>query len=466
MEQRGAPSRTRSGSRSLSLSLSLSVWLSLAVSISVSLVAANASASPEDIFGYGARSSAMGSTGTAYAGGYESAWHNPALASDVGRAKLTLGYTGGLLRLDARGDGLPGRTGSTPIAGTTIGAEVPLPLGGVLAHRVGIALAFYEPTDVVVRGRVLYPEKTQFPILDNRAQSVTIRAGVGADLGYGIRVGVGFAALAEITGTVVAATDATGRVGTRVEDQLVATYAPTFGATYDLPLKGPETWRLGLTYRGSLAARFSVVIDGTKLSSLQIPLFNISGLAQYDPAQVALELARREELNTLAVQAVYKHWSAFPGLLEPTVVCTEGGAGACGLTPPKIDWHDTFVVRVGADQGFRVARGAVLHARGGGFFETTPLPSTVIGSQAYDRGTQTVVSVPTRYYDSDRIALTVGTGLTMTKPLPPIELDLFAQYHLLVPRTVTSVDAAGATLSSGQASGHITVFGMTAGLAF
>ena len=440
--------------------------LAFALATLATLAASTASASPEDLFGYGARSSAMGSTGTAFAGGYESAWHNPALASDVGRPKLTLGYTGGLLRLDARGNGLPGRTGSTPIAGTTIGAELPLPLGGALAHRVGIALAFYEPTDVVVRGRVLYPEKTQFPILDNRAQSVTIRAGVGADLGYGIRLGVGFAALAEIKGTVVAATDATGRVGTRVEDQLVATYAPTLGATYDLPLKGPETWRIGVTYRGSLAARFSVVIDGSKLSSLQIPLFNISGLAQYDPAQAALEVARQEALSTLAFQVVYKHWSAFPGVLEPTVVCNEGGAGACGITPPKIDWHDTFVVRAGADQGFRVARGAVLHARAGGFFETTPLPSEVTGSSAYDRGTQKVVSVPTRYYDSDRIALTVGTGLTMTKPLPPIQLDLFAQYHLLLPRTVTSTDASGATLSSGEASGHITVIGMNAGLTF
>lgn len=460
--RRGAPAPARR----LALPLFRGLALALPLALSLALLSSTAAASPEDLFGYGARTSAMGATGTAFAGGYESAWHNPALASDVGRAKLTLGYTGGLLRLDARGDGLPGRTGSTPIAGTTIGAELPVPMGGVLAHRVGIALAFYEPTQVVVRGRVLYPEKTQFPILDNRAQSVTIRAGVGADLGYGIRVGVGFAALAEIKGTVVAATDATGRVGTRVEDQLVATYAPVFGATYDLPLKGPETWRVGLTYRDSLAARFSVVIDGTKLSSLQIPLFNISGLAQYDPAQVALELARREDLGTLAAQVVYKHWSAFPGLLEPTVVCSDGGAGACGLTPPKIDWHDTFVVRLGADQGLRIARGAVLHARGGGFFETTPLPGEVIGSQAYDRGTQAVVSVPTRYYDSDRIALTVGTGLTMSRPLPPIALDLYAQYHHLLPRTVTSVDASGATLSRGEASGHIALFGMTAGLTF
>jgi hypothetical protein len=440
--------------------------LAAALCATATLAATPASASPEDIFGYGGRTSAMGATGTAFAGGYESAWHNPALASAVRVPKLTLGYTGGLLRLDATGPGLPGRTSNTPIKGTIIGAEVPIPLGGRFANRLGVALAFYEPTDVVVRGRVLYPEKTQFPMLDNRAQSVTIRAGLGADIGYGIRLGVGFAALAEVVGTVVAATDATGRVGTRVEDQLVATYAPIFGATYDLPLGRRETWRVGLTYRGTLDARFAIVIDGTKLSSLQIPLFNISGLAQYDPAQAAIEIARQEDLNTLALQFVYKHWSAFPGVLESTVVCTEGGAGACGLVPPKIDWQDTFVVRIGTDQGFKVARGATLHARGGGFFETTPLPSELPTSEAYDRGTKAVGNVPTRYFDSNRVAVTFGTGLAMSKPLPPISLDLYAQLHILLPRTVTSIDPDGAVLSKGESAGHMTVIGMTAGLQF
>ena len=438
--------------------------MAMAGALATALVASTASASPEDLFGYGGRTSAMGATGTAHATGYEAAWHNPALVSTIRVPKLTLGYTGGVIRLDAQGDGLPGKTSSSPVKGTTIGAEIPVPLGGRFAHRVGIALAFYEPTDVVVRGRVLYPEKTQFPMLDNRAQSVTIRAAVGADIGYGIRLGVGFAALAEVVGTVVAATDASGRVGTRVEDQLVATYAPAFGATYDLPLEGQAKWRIGATYRGTLDARFAIVIDGSKLSSLQIPLFNISGLAQYDPAQAAVEIARVERLSVLAAQVVYKRWSAFPGVLEPTLVCSEGGAGGCGLTPPTIEWKDTFAVRVGADQGFDIARGAVVHARGGGFFETTPLPSELPGSDAYDSGSKGLVTVPTRYFDSDRLALTLGGGLSLTKPLPPIDLDFFAQYHILLPRTVTSVDGSGGVLSSGQASGHMTVFGLTAGV--
>lgn len=439
-----------------------------ALAIAGSLASGSAHASPEDMLGYGARTSAMGSTGIAHAAGYETSWHNPALSSNVHTPKLTLGYTGAIFRLDATGVGLPGRASVGPATGTTIGAELPIPLGGVFRHRLGLTLGFYEPTNIVVRGRVLYPEKTQFPILAERAQSVTIRGGLGANLGYGIRVGAGFAALAEIAGNVVAATDATGRVGTSVETQLVATYAPVFGATYDLPIKEHHAlWRVGLTFRGTLDARFAVVIDGTKLSTLQIPLFNISGLAQYDPAQIGFEVARREEHNTLALQLVYKTWSSFPGVLESTVVCTEGGAGACGLVPPKIDWRDTVVVRAGAEQGFPIARGATLFARGGMFYEGSPLPSDLPASEAYDTVANGVATVPTRYFDSDRFVVTAGTGLTLAKPLPPIDLDLYAQYHILLAQTITSTDpASGKVLSSGDSSGHITVWGMTAGVKF
>jgi long-chain fatty acid transport protein len=429
--------------------------------------ARSAEASPEDLFGYGARTSAMGATGAAHATGYETAFHNPALASGIRANKLTLGWLGAVFRLDAEGAGLPGRVSATPATGTFIGAELPIPLRGKLTNRLGLALAFYEPTDVVVRGRVLYPEKTQFPILPDRAQSVTIRAALGADLGYGLRVGAGFAALAEIVGDVVAATDATGRVGTRVEDQLVATYAPEIGLTYDLPVADRDaTWRVGLAYRGTLDARFSVTIDGSKLSSLNIPLFNISGLAQYDPAQLVLEGARIEALNTLALQVAFKRWSSFPGILEPTVVCSDGGPGACGLSPPKIDWRDTFAVRAGGDQGFELRRGLTLHARAGAFFETSPLPSELPGADAYDVSTRGQVTLPTRYFDASRLGLTGGFGVAMARPLPPVDLDLFAEEQLLLPRTITSRDEAGVTLSEGKASGHVTVFGMTAGVRF
>lgn len=428
------------------------------------LAAREAAASPEDLFGYGARTSAMGATGVSHAGGYESAWHNPALASTIRENKLTLGYTGAVFALDAVGPGLPGRVSSQPAKGIVIGPEVPLPLGGRLRDRVGVAFGFYTPTDVIVRGRVLYPETTQFPLLPNRAQSLALRGGVGADIGWGVRVGVGFAALAEIVGTVVAATDVTGRVGTRVEDQLVATYAPAVGVTWDVP--GSSKLRVGATVRGTLDARFQVTVDGTKLSSIAIPLLNISGLAQYDPAQAAVEVARVEKLNVLALQVVYKKWSDFPGVLEPTVSCSEGGPGACGLSPPKIDWKDSFVVRIGAEQGFELAPGLTLRGRGGGFIETSPLPDKLPVSDAFDIASKTSVSVPTRYFDSTRAVVTTGIGVALSQPLPPIDVDFFVQYHMLLPRTITSVDGSGAAYSSGESSGNVKVIGLTGGVRF
>lgn len=434
------------------------------VALAISFVVGAAEASPEDLFGYGARTSAMGATGAAHAQGYEAAFHDPALASTFRANKLTLGFTGAVFRLDASGPGLPGRYAAAPARGFVIGAEVPVPFGGKLRDRVGIGLGFYTPDDVIVRGRVLHPDETQFPHLPDRAQSLMIRGAIGADVGFGVRVGVGFAALAEIVGSVVAATDATGRVGTRVENQLVATYAPTFGVTYDLP---PTTkLRLGVAFRGELDARFNVLVDGTKLTSLPIPLFNISGTAQYDPAQVAIEVARIDGPSVLALQLVYKRWSDYGGILEPTVVCKDGGAGACGLVPPSIAFEDTLGLRLGAEHAFRLARGATFRARGGAFYETSPLPRDLPVSEAFDVATLATVTVPTRYFDANRVALTFGGGLSLAKPLPPIDLDVFGQLHALVPTTFRSKDGAGTVFSEGEASGVIAVFGMTAGARF
>jgi long-chain fatty acid transport protein len=422
------------------------------------LIASTAHASPEDLFGYGARSQGMGATGAASAEGYEAAYANPALLSRMRVRKLSLGLQGATFALDAGGD----RLSYARAKGTVIGVDLPVPFGGVLEDRVGLGLAFYTPTDVVVRGKILYPETPQFPLLPDRAQSVAVRLGVGVDIGWGLRVGAGFAALAEINGSAIVATDATGRVGTRVEDQLVATYAPAAGLTYDLPLGTRAIWRAGLAYRGTLDARFAVVIDATKLSSLNIPLFNISGLAQYDPAQIALELARETPELTLALGATYKRWSAYPGLLEPTILCPADNADCGALTPPKVAYTDTLALHAGVDWAIEVAQPLTTHLRAGAFTDPNPLPSRVPAGQAYDPGQKQTVSVPTRYFNAPRVALTWGAGLRTRKPLPPIDLDVFGQYHLLVPTDHTSDD--GTPL--GKASGHVLVGGVVLGVRF
>src|SRR5687768_9302135 len=109
------------------------VGAALSAALVLGIEGREAHASPEDLFGYGGRTSAMGATGTAHATGYETAWHNPALAANTRANKLTLGYIGGVLRLDAVGDRLPGRVSVAPVKGFVIGAEIPVPLGGKLA---------------------------------------------------------------------------------------------------------------------------------------------------------------------------------------------------------------------------------------------------------------------------------------------------------------------------------------------
>ncbi len=442
-----------------------SVLLGLFV-LTSAFASGSAAASPEDIFGYGGRSAGMGATGVAAGEGYETAYLNPALLSTMRARKLSLGLTGATFSLYADGDGLPGRVSYGAAKGVVIGADLPIPFGGVLKDRIGAGLAFYTPTDIVVRGRILYPETPQFPLLPDRAQSVAIRVGLGAEVGWGVRVGAGFAALAEIAGSAIVATDATGRVGTRVEDQLVATYAPTFGVTYDIPVRFPTRLRAGLTYRGTLDARFAVAIDATKLSTLNLPLLNISGLAQYDPAQLAFELASLGERLTLAGGVTYKRWSKYPGLLEPTINCPTENPDCAALVPPKIAYDDTLAVHAGADWAIRVSSSFVPHVRAGAFLEPNPLPSRVPTAQAYDVAARGLVDVPTRYFNAPRLALTWGAGLRMADPLPPFDVDVYGQYHVLLPTTHESIDSNGAVTPLGKASGHVLAGGIVVGVRF
>jgi long-chain fatty acid transport protein len=428
--------------------------------MAVTLASSRAFASPEDLFGYGARSSSMGGTGAATSSDFEAAYANPALLSRIERPKLTLGFLGANFDEVATGDGLPGRIEDRSARGIDIGADLPIPLGGILAHRVSGALAFYTPSDVVVRGRILYPEIPQFPLLSDRAQCVAIRMGVGLDLGHGIRIGGGFAALAGIVGSVVVATDAAGKVGTQIDDQLVATYAPILGASWEHPLTLFGTHgnaRIGAVFRGALAARFSVSIDATKLSSIAIPVFDIAGLAQYDPLQAGLEAAWTTSAWTFTAGFMWKHWSDYAGPLEPTLP---------ELDVPKPDFSDTVVPRAGVERTFALGGGAAFHVRGGYFFEPTPVGSHLRSSQKYDIPTQTLVDVPTRYFDADRHVFTAGLGISVKRPLP-LEVATFAQLHILAPRTMT-LDAGepDGTASTANISGSIVVTGVQVGVGF
>jgi long-subunit fatty acid transport protein len=426
--------------------------LAIALTAAASLGASRAAASPEDVFGFGIRSMALGATGPASAEGYEATYGNPALLSLSRARQLSLGFVGAAFDLHAKT-----KLSYEPLHGSVIGAVLPIPFGGVLRDRVAIGLGFFTPLDLVVRGRILYPDKPQFPLAD-RTQSVAVQAGIGVDLGHGIRLGGGFAALAALSGTVDVGTDASGRIGTVVEDTLVASYGPIVGASYDIR----DTYRVGLTFRGELVGRFNVVINVKDLGDLTVPPLNISGVAQYDPWQLALEFARVKDPFRFSAGATYKHWSAFPGLAEATVRCPQFDPATglpftdpCGaLAPDKPGYHDTVSIHGGVERSFLPAPGVRMSARGGAFFEPSPAPAQTAAANVYDNA---------------RVALSAGYGLRLGPPLPGIDLDLVGQLQFLLPRDhdkAAGVPSSNAGSPSVTTSGLVAVFGASAGVRF
>lgn len=384
----------------------------------ITLAARAASASPEDVFGFGARSSALGATGAADAEGYEAVYANPALLSLARKRAITIGAATALFELSAKN-----RMRHDPLHGSIIGATLPVPFGGFLKDRIAIGLGFFTPFDLVVRGRILYPEKLQFPIAD-RTQSVAVQAGIGIDLSHGFRIGGGFAALAALTGSVLVATDATGRIGTTVDDTLVASYGPIIGASYDIG----DSWRVGVTFRGKLEGRFDVGITVKDLGDLTVPPLNISGVAQYDPLQVAVEFARVKGPWRGAVGLTYKHWSAYPGLAKPTVRCPivdpvtlkPFSAEPCNVTfPAPVGWRDTVVPRIGVERTFTPSPRVEMRARAGFFFEPTPAPAQTKQSNIFENA---------------RAAITFGYGIELGPEKARAVIDVFGQAQGLIPR--------------------------------
>ncbi len=419
--------------------------------LAASLATGEASASPQEVIGFGFRSLAMGNTGAAVGEGVDAVYANPALLSTAREMELQLGTLGASFDLNAAGPGLPEPLVAYPaLQANTIGGILPLPFGGPLKDRVAIGVGFLTPYDIVVRGRILYPEKPQY-LLADRVQSVAVQAGIGLDIGYGIRIGGGFAALAALTGSVIVATDDAGRLGTTVEDTLVASYMPIVGASWEF---GDEKYRIGATFRGELVGRFNVVIEAENLGQITIPPLNISGIAQYDPMQVALEVARIRGDWRVAVGATYKHWQAYPGPVEATVRCADAvfpDVPCDPLVPADPAFSPVVAPRAGVERILPLSATAEIGLRGGYGFEPSPAPEQT-GRESY--------------FDNHRSVFSLGYGLRFTEPLG-LSFDGFAQVQWLHARSHEKRTAEGALVDGVvDTSGVILAGGTSASVRF
>jgi len=192
------------------------------------------------------------------------------------------------------------------------------------------------------------------------------------------------------------------------------------------------------------------VITATDLGQIDIPPLNISGLAQYDPWQVAVEAARVSGPWRVAIGATYKHWPAYPGPVEATVRCKDAPEPdvPCGaIVPEEPGFSPVVAPHLGAERRIALGAGAELAARAGYGFEPSPAPEQ---------------AGRTNYFDNHRSVFSLGWGLTMSQPLPAIGFDAFAQLQWLHARAHDKQAAAGALMDGTVDTGVVVLAGGTA----
>ena len=104
----------------------------------------------------------MAGTGVADATGYDATYTNPAGLVGPTERRLTLGYVHAGYRLNL--DGAHHPVDATD--GLVLGADLPMPFGGVLRDRVALGLGFYFPFGVINRARAPFPDEPRLALLD------------------------------------------------------------------------------------------------------------------------------------------------------------------------------------------------------------------------------------------------------------------------------------------------------------
>jgi long-chain fatty acid transport protein len=212
---------------------------------------------------------------------------------------------------------------------------------------------------------------------------------------------------------------------------------------------------VGAVWRGPLQARFDVTVDASMLSSLSLPPLHIGGVAQYDPEELSLEIARDRDSWVFAAGITWKRWSSYPGSFEPTVVCP-GGEACSPLSPPQVRLADTVVPRVGVERTFDLPRRAAVRLRGGFFLEPSPVPASLPSSQVYDARAQALSDVPTRFFDATRAVFSAGAGVDLGDHAP-VAVELYGQWHWLLARTIDTPPTPPAQLSGGVLAWGLSV---------
>ena len=340
-------------------------------------------ASPADLFGTSARAAGLGGAVVSDARAHEAVHHNPAALGFASKLSFAAGFRNAHFNLGL--DGVDASVSDAPAL--ILGFGLPLPFGGWLKDRLALGFGFVMPTQSILVAKIPRPGTPRFALLDSRAQVASIQAALGVRITEGLSLGIGLTALGMLDGGVEVAPNADGNLGSTVKSELLASYAFHVG----LLIRPMRTLAFGLTYRGAVAAEFKYpfLVDLGEGFPLPIPAMAIDGIAQYDPAQLALEVSLHPtRWLSLALGGTFKAWSGYANPLGYTAVPED--------TPPQPapGFHDTLDVRFGVEGHVHVGDWT-LEPRLGLRYEPSPAP-TAHASHAY--------------LDNHRFVLALGFG--------------------------------------------------------
>lgn len=420
-----------------------------------SLLPATAAASPQDLFGYGARTPGLAMTGVSYADSYEAVYANPAGLARIDDNRLSAGLHVASFETEVNGEPFQ----VDPSRGFTLGLELPLPFGGLLEDRLALAIGFFAPADVLLRSTMRYPEVAQFSVLD-RTQVVAAQVGLGIDFHGildGFRLGVAFSATASTIGALEVGLSPSQRFESITETDLVATFSPIVGLSYDV-----GDFAFGLVYRGEIDTVNDLEIETFNLP-VELPTLTVGGHVQYDPHVLAAEaswMATRQW--RLIANATARFWGAWPGILDKT--------SASSNLPPAHDFEHTVSPRIAAEYS-KQARGLEWAFRAGYAYEPTPAPPARLAEGRDQNGEVRttrdgdVVREPLRYLDNDRHVFTGGLGFELfASEQAHIHVDLYGQLHYMPQRThLLGLERDEGAMTS---EGLVLAGGWTAGLSW
>jgi long-subunit fatty acid transport protein len=363
-----------------------------------------------DLFGYGARGVALAGAAATSAEGHAAVYYNPAALGFERHRTFSLGYHHAVFDLELDGEAAEIRDAPA----TLIGMGIPLPLGGFMTERLALGAAFVVPFGSVLLAEVPRPGEPSFVLLQSRAQTVSLQLGGGLRVSETVSVGAGFIALAELGGSIQVAPNETGRIGSTVHDELLADYAPTAGLLFR-PGGGVVA---AAVFRGESKATFDLPLDADlgETFPLPVPPLSISGVAQFDPRQVAFEIGGPVSGTPVRVAggATWKQWSRFPN----PIVYTATRPGDAPQPGPA--FGDTWVLRAGAEAVLPTG-GLILSPRLGYAREPSPAPL-----QTGFHG----------YVDNHRHIVGLGLGVSWQT----LRVDVGGQWHHLVARDFERAD--------------------------